>query len=273
MIKILFSIFLLILCSCGLPRFAKDGIIVYDVDEYFNPKQDINVWVYSNFYPYKGLDQGVRLKNWYPQDKAVLKQIGLKGRNSKVLFSALPESDPYYHLIAIQHMKRNHQLQGFSKVEVDSSYYFQKDYKLDRLDIRHVYIPYEDDRALSLIYYISTEQHYNCPFCKLDYLARVNAKELQHKKGYIQHWQIFNCDESKKIATIINLDPAVLNKNKRTYLKIYADYETSRGIQYFQILNQKSNSKMKLELCPERYTVELLDAKEQLLRSDSLLVQ
>ena len=52
-IKVFFYSCLLLCCSCSSYRFAKDGIFVNDVDEYFNPKEEINVWLYSNFYPYR----------------------------------------------------------------------------------------------------------------------------------------------------------------------------------------------------------------------------
>lgn len=273
MIKVLFLAFLFILCSCSSPRFAKDGVFVEDVDEYFNPKQDINVWVYANFHPYIGLDRGVRLGSFYPKDKEVLKKIGFKSRNAKVLFSAVPESNPSYYLIAIQHLKSKINLQGFERIEADSSYYFQKDFKLDQLDIRQVYIPYSRGKALSLVYYISSEKHYACPYCKLDYLARVNAKELQYKKVSVVSWQIFNCVQSQMRSVEIVLNKALIKKHKRTYLKIYADYESSRGIQYFQVLNPSSKVELQLKLCPEPYIIELLDDKLILLQKDTLVVK
>lgn len=272
-IKILFFINLLILCSCNTFRFAKEGIFVDDVDKYFNPKQDIDVWVYANFYPYKGLDRGLRMDGLYAQDKAVLRSIDLKGSHSKVLFASIPESAPYYQLIAIQHTKPLKDLHGFEKITVDSSYYYQKDAKLERLDVRQVYIPYGGDKALTLVYYISTEKHYNCPFCKLDYLAQVNANALQHRQNAGLSWQIFNCEEGKKVKTIINLKNEVFAKYKTSYLKLYADYGHTRGIQYFQVLNPQSKPELHLDLCPERYILELTDHKQKLVYSDTLVVE
>lgn len=260
------------LSSCGMPRFAKDGIFVDDVDEYFNPQQEINVWVYSNFYPYKHLDHGVRMNSWYESDKLVLKTIGFKSQNNKALFSAKPRSGPPYHLIAIKHSKNNVDLQGYEKVVVDSSLYYQQDYKVDNLDIRHVYIPYGLKMGLSLVYYTSTEHHYTCLYCKLDYLARVNAYELQHKNDNAMGWQIFDCRDDKLVETVIPLNADLIRNNKRTFLKISAQYTVETGTQYFQPLNKTSKTELRLKLCPNRYIIELSDAKYRLLQSDTLVV-
>jgi len=262
---------LLVFCSCTSIRFAKDGIFVDDVDEYFNPRQDINVWVYANFHPYRGKQSGVKMKSLYEEDLAVLKQIHFKTRGTKILFSARPEGDPY-HLIAIQHLKKINNLVGFERKDVDSSYYYQKDEKLGRLDIRQVYIPYGQDKGLSLIYYVSTEKHLRCPYCKLDYLARVNANTLQHEKSNLLYWAIFNCEERKQVQITMPIDAELIKKHNRSFLKIYADYGHARGIQYFQILNRNTSPKSTLKLCPEKYIIELSDSKHRMLKSDTLVV-
>ena len=274
MIKIFILVFLFLFSSCGSPRFAKDGIFVEDVDQYFNPKQDINVWVYANFYPYKGLGRGVRMGSLYSQDREVLKEIGFRSRKTKVFFSALPESEPFYHLIAIQHLQNNFDFHGFDRIEVDSSYYFQKDFRLDRLDIRQVYIPYDDNqKGLSLVYCISSEKHYICPFCKLEYLAHVNAQELQHNKGHDFSWQIFDCGQFHTPSTTIALNETLIKKYTRSYLKIFADYESSKGIQYFKVLNPNSKAIIELKLCPEQYIIELLDDTQRVLQTDTIVVK
>lgn len=270
--KIFFYIVLLLMCSCGSPRFAKDGVFVNDVDEYFNPRQDINVWVYGNFHPYIGLAVGVRLGSLYSDDKLVLKAVGLKNRSSKILFSSLPSAWPSYNLLAIQHRKDNVKLAGFEKINVDSSYYYQKDFRVNKLDVRQIYIPY-GKKALSLVYYIDADKNIKQPFSKLEYLARINAEELQHRKQKVLHWKVFDCTENKQVLTDVPLPKELLAKHKRSFLKIYADYGSSTGIQYFQILEGGSTNALKLKLCPARYIVELSDTKYRVIQTDTLVVK
>lgn len=271
-IKALFYCLLFIVCSCSSPRFATDGIFVDDVDEYFNPKQNINVWVYANFYPYIGIDRGLKMTSLYKDDLAVLKQIDFQTKGTKILFSARPDTEPY-HLIAVQHLKNIHNLEGFERKEVDSAYYYQKDSKLGRLDIRQVYIPYGNKKGLSLIYYVSTEMHLRCPYCKLDYLAKVNASELQNQKKSSLDWKIFDCTEDNQKETHIPVDHKLLMKHKNTYLKIYADYGASQGIQYFKTFNRKFNGDLLLKLCPDRYIVEWSNNKKKILKIDTIVVR
>ncbi|MCI0921689.1 hypothetical protein [Sphingobacterium rhinopitheci] len=272
-IKVFFYSCLLLCCSCSSYRFAKDGIFVNDVDEYFNPKEEINVWLYSNFYPYRGLDKGLRIGSLYDSDKAVLKKIGWSGKHAKLLFSAIPESGPIYHIIAIQHLRQNLNLEDMDRLAVDSSFFYQRDYKMEQLDIRHVYIPYGRDRALSLVYYSSAAQYDACPFCKLDYLARINANALQHQKSSALSWQINECADAEVEGTRIAVNVDFIKKYKYLFLKVYADYGTSTGIQYFQILNSKSIPALKLKLCPDRYIVEWTDSKHYILQVDTLVVK
>lgn len=274
MSKILFSIFVLILSSCSFPRFAKDGVFVDDVDEYFNPNQKINVWVYSDFYPYNGLNSGVRLANLYPKDKFVLNYIDLKSRGTKILFSAKPKSEPSYQLLAIQHTKvSNDSFNNYERIDVDSAYYLKRDYNIKSLEIRHYYIPYGKNLALSLVYYIDKYQQLKCPFCKADYLARINANELQHKKDYSTIWTILECIDSDKKEVVIPLDKDLFLTNKKLFLKVYADFGHTTNLDYFQILDNTSLSTITLQLCPENYKVQITNTKGIILQTNTLVIK
>lgn len=271
--KILFYISLLLMFSCSLSRFAKNGVFVTDVDRYFNPEEDINVWVYGNYYPHIDSQEGVRLDSLYAEDHAILKKVNLTGRGKQVLFTAVPSSGYRYHLLAVKHRPSKKDTLAFQKITLDSSYYYQKDFILDDLDIRHVLIPYDDMQALSLVYYIPAGKNLTRRFSFLDYLARINSKELQNKYLSTTSWKISNCMPSKQVFTTIPIPQYLFKNHNRVFLKIYAKYEQSLGIQYFQILAPKTNSKdIVVKLCPSNYIIEFSDLKNNILLSDHITV-
>jgi hypothetical protein len=282
--KPLFSIFstflpsLFFLSSCSSYKFAKESVFVEDVDEYFNPALKLNVWTYMNFYPYQESQMtGVKLNEFYAQDKDVLKKIRLKGRGANVLFSAIPNVVPYYNLLTLLHTNNLPKTVGFEKKEVaKDQFYLQKDFELGRLDIRHVLIPFEEGKKmLSLVYYISSEQHLSCKFCKLDYLAKINTMNLQDstQKEYRNNWVIADNISEKAVNTEIVMSSAIQDVKGKVYLKLFAEYETQTGINYFHILDSKhKGEKIKLKLLPNRYFLEYQDEKFKTVHRDTIQV-
>lgn len=262
-----------ILSGCRSPRFAKGGVFVEDVDRYFNTDlENSNVWLYMDLKPFHGGKSGLKMGGTYEEDKKILKSADVDLKGTRLLFSAVPESSPRYHLIALYHKNGVKKLDGYEKKDYQNAHYFQKDQESGRLDIRHVYIPYKDQAGLSLIYYISTEQHLSCRFCKIDYLARINAQRLQEKNADSLKWQISNCEDDvkrKNVSVEPKLDFRTIDQIN--YVKVYIDFlNGNTGIQYFQIFKSGEDKKLSLELCPGKYYVEYLGSKFNVLHRDTL---
>ena len=275
---ILFLLFFL-LVGCSSHKFAKESVFVDDVDEYFNPTLKINVWTYMNFYPSKEGDKtGVRLTHFYETDLEVLKKLGIKSKGVNVLFSAVPSTKPHYHLMAILHQKSLPKTAGFEKKDVDKNqFYLQKDFELGRLDIRHILIPFEDNKKmLSLVYYINKEEHQNCPYCKLDYLAKINTINLQDSKQrkYRANWVVAENITDDAVDTEF-VFPTIIHEVKgKVYLKIFAEYESQNGINYFHILDSKQKEeKIKVKLLPNRYFLEYQDEQFRTVYRDTIQVK
>ncbi|MGN0002018.1 MAG: hypothetical protein ACI35V_01160 [Sphingobacterium composti] len=269
---------LAILLSCSSYKFAKDSVFVDDVDEYFNPALKMNVWTYMNFYPYRGGETGVRLDDFYPMDKEVLKKIGLKRNGANMLFSAVPNNKPNYHLMAILHQKNLPKIDGFEKKEVDKNqFYYQKDFELGRLDIRQVSILFDNNtKMLSLVYYISSEEHLDCKFCKFDYLAKINTINLQDsiQQQFRRNWVIAENNTDDAVHTEIVIPSAIQNTKRKVYLKLFAEYETETGINYFHLLDAKQKEeKIKVKLLPNRYFLDYQDEMFKTIHRDTLQVK
>lgn len=273
----LIVLFILVsLAGCKSPRFAKGGVFVEDVDRYFNTDlSHANVWLYMDIKPFNPKGTGLKMKQLYPDDKQVMKSVGIHTKGSKLLFSAVPDSKPQYHLIAIQHRNAVERLDGYERKVQDSAFYFQRDITSGRLDIRHIYIPYKEDGGLSLIYYISTEKHLDCRFCKVDYLARINALELQKKDNDSLRWQITDCKYGEVRKSVrLKSDLRMLLSNQIAFLKVYLDFENGNaGLQYFQILKPIDRDGIEVSLCPGRYYLEYLDAESKVVQRDTLSIK
>lgn len=271
--------FLIFIASCSSFKFSKTGVFVNDVDEYFNPALKMNVWTYMNFYPSREGDTiGVRITDFYETDLEVLKKLGIKSKGANVLFSAVPRTKPHYNLMAILHQKRLPKTAGFKKKDVDKNqFYLQKDFELGRLDIRHILIPFEDNKKmLSLVYYINKEEHQNCPYCKLDYLAKINTINLQDSKQrkYRANWVVAENITDDAVDTEF-VFPTIIHEVKgKVYLKIFAEYESQNGINYFHILDSKQKEeKIKVKLLPNRYFLEYQDEQFRTVYRDTIQVK
>ncbi|MDR2285340.1 MAG: hypothetical protein LBE37_19165 [Sphingobacterium sp.] len=274
--RLVIILVLAVLAGCKSPRFAKGGVFVEDVDRYFNTDlNNANVWLYMDIVPFSPKGTGLKMTQLYPDDKQVMKSIGIHTKGSKLLFSAVPDSEPQYHLIALQHRNGVEKLDGYERKVQDSAFYFQRDITLGRLDIRHIYIPYREDGGLSLIYYISTEKHLDCRFCKVDYLARINALELQKKDSDSLHWQITECrDREAKKHVHLKPNLGMLSSDQIAFLKVYLDFKNGNvGLQYFQILRPTDRDRIEVSLCPGQYYVEYQDSESKVLQRDTVSIR
>lgn len=265
---------ILMMSSCSKYKFAKQTVFVEDVDKFFDPKNKLNVWLYMNFVPLENSLYGLRTKSMYTDDEAILKFLKLNNKKSRILFSAVPSQNPKYHLIALVHTKTKELTDDYKKQFFENAHYFQRDFQKGRLDIRHVYIPFDDNKkGLSLVYYISGEQHVNCRFCKLDYLSKINSKELQSNSLYLKNW-IISDNEGPNARELDLKIPSALNKIKeRLFLKIFAQYENATGINYFHILDQNDRDQLKLKLLPNTYYAEYINAKNGIVHRDTIVVK
>lgn len=266
---------LAVLFGCKSSRFAKGGVFVDGVDRYFNTElENSNVWLYMDIKPFEYGSSGLKTKQLYAEDKKVLESVGIRRKGTKFLFSAVPESNPKYHLIAIRHNNNVKNLEGYKRMEYETAHYFQKDLEKARLDIRHIYIPYGKQGGLSLIYYISTEGHLSCRFCKIDYLARINALELQQKAIENLNWQIIeSTDGGPRKSISLKPKSKILNSHRHIFLKVYLDFQNGNtGLQYFQILKPDENKDVDLLLCPGKYYLEYQDSKLNMLYRDTVNV-
>lgn len=259
--------------ACSSLKFAQQGILFEDLDKYFNEKEGVNVWLYRSFVPREDGKTGVRLANLYTLDDRMLGLLNIKNKHNKILFSAIPENSPHYNFIAIKHNRQNVSLKEYKKLEYRKATYYQKDFSFDGIDVRHAYIPYGKNKALSLVYYVLEVEHKKCPFCLFDYLAKINALERHEDSTYFSTWQIFDCPQNiKKDKTIIP-DRKLLNENETVFLKMYDINGAYKGISFFKLMTKWDFNPIELQLCPNTYVIEYLNSDKKLLKRDSLIVQ
>lgn len=261
------------LYSCSKYRFAKGGVFVDDVDKYFNPDLHLNIWLYADFYPYSHKINGIRLNSYYSMDKDVLKIVNFKTKkNNLVLFSGLPSSQPQYNLIAIKHAGKVKSLNGYQCVQYNGAKYYFKDFRIGKIDIRHAYIPIPEQQGLSLIYYINSDFHQACKFCKIDYLANINAEELQISKRFNKDWRISEQVEDSAQSVWIAYPEELLNQNKRLFMKVSAQYDNQVGINYFHIYDKGDQKLIPVDLVQGTYYVDFFNSNHKILKTDTLRI-
>ncbi|GHE23645.1 hypothetical protein GCM10017764_06130 [Sphingobacterium griseoflavum] len=256
------------MASCRNYPFAKNGHFIDGVDEYFNLTWQSNVWLYMDYLPYNG-DYGVRLDSLYPKDRHIFQLLGLKGRAVQVLFTAKPKNRLNYHLAVLRHRRKGFDYSHYEKFQGKDAYYYYRDFEHDFLVVRHVVIPSKDNRLTSMVYYVDKDKHMGDGFKMLNYLAEINAQELQLDEGFRNFWQITDCHEDKVDLTF-KIRQELTKKEKIVYLQMYTLYENSRGISYAKILTRKDPDSLSLALCPNIYALEYRNGRDQLLHTDTL---
>ncbi|MGH2623698.1 MAG: hypothetical protein ACRDE7_08535, partial [Sphingobacterium sp.] len=233
---LLIIIGLSLVSSCRSLAFSEHGDLFEDVDKYFNKKEGVNVWMYRSFVPKENAKTGVRVASFYPLDDRMLDLLKLKNKRNKILFSAIPESSPQYNFIAIKHNRQNVKLKEYKKLEYKKAIYYQRDYSFDGIDIRHAYIPYGKNKALSLVYYALEVEHKKCPFCRCDYLAKINALERLEDSTYLSTWQIYDCSEEFRKQAQIIPNKELLKDQQKVFLKMYDINGINKSISFFKLI-------------------------------------
>lgn len=269
----LFSIVLI--SSCAPYKFAKEGYVINGVDEYFNLKKEMNIWVYMDYYLDKGEkgDRGVRTRSLYESDIRLLKYIGLKRKDIQILFTAVPKYSIPYHLIVMEYQKQPTVDDTYKIEQGQEGYYLYKDTIWDDYQVRSVLIPYGQDKMLGMIYYIhKVDVPTYKPMAKIDYLSSINARELQKKTSFNKSWQVYDCGYSDLIEVTVDVKNYLTKKEKVVFMKMYAVYGNGNEIAYMKILTKDSKSDLTLNLCPNEYLIEYESTKGEVLERDSLIL-
>ena len=256
--------------SCQTNKMATGGTFFGDVDKYFNQTEGISVWVYRAFQPREAGVSGLRLTNRYPLDSRILQQTGLAKKHSLVLFSVVPEEKPYYNLLAIKHTKRNVDLTLYELIKNEDSSYHQRDFSWNGMVIRHVYIPYGQKYALSFLYYITVDEHRQCPFCTLDYLVKINAKSFPQTEPDLSTWQIFECSDTEKVEYELTPERSTLAEGSPAYLRIYEQFAGHKLLCYFRLLKDGVSLPFSIRLCPGKYYIEYSSVKHEVLERSTV---
>lgn len=259
------------LASCKKYAFVKDGHFIDGVDAYFNPTQHLNIWVYMDYLAYDG-NRGLQMGSLYPKDREIFKLIGLRGRRAQVFFTAKPMNSLNYHLAVLKHKRRKFKTHGYQQFKERNSFYLYKDIEHDFLVIRHVLIPYGKNEHISMVYYIDKDKHTFDPFKRLNYLAEINARELQKTTPFRNFWQVSDCPEEKMVPASIKIWRHAYKKREIIYLEMFTLYDDHRGISFVKLLTRDDPDSLPLALCPNSYAIEYRDADHKLLAVDTLHV-
>lgn len=259
------------LSACASYKFAADGVKADKVDQYVNIQENIRVWLYLDYDNDLVRNGGISVDRWYDDDRHVLKKIGLSKRSSKVLFSVKSTRSPLHHLVAVKQHKVKLDTSRYNYVFHNDSYYYQRDFELDDIQVRHAIIPYDSTYALSLVYYSNKENNSSNPFHKLDYLARINAYYLQHPDQQQSHWQVNECASGKRVDYILPLDQDVLRRHRLSSISLTADDAVNPSLTYFKVLKSEETM-LSLKLCPTTYLVKYMTIEGDLLKTDTVMV-
>jgi len=272
--KLLLGLMLFTLFSCRTKQFASNGYFTSDVDKYFNEKEGVNVWVYRAFQPRDTGNTGLRTQSFYPLDLRMMKAVGLGKKGDKVLFSVVPDSKPFYNMVAIKHKKRRFSTESFEELSYNKAPYFQKDYSNEDMCIKHVYIPYGKKQSMSLLFYaLNVEGNpRDKPLNRFEYLAKINALELKEEAVYKSDWQIFDCELPDRMDWTIQPNVALLKGRKKIYLKVYDIYGVNKTISYFKLIKKGDRGPINIKLCPNDYEFEFFDEDGKILEKGEFKV-
>ncbi len=267
LINFLVGCILIFFFSCRTEKFSSHGYFTADVDKYFNEKEGVNVWVYRSFQPRDTGNTGLRTQSFYPLDTRMMKSVGLGRKGDKVLFSVVPDSRPYYNMVAVKHKRRKFKIEDFEKRTYNRADYFQKDYSTEGMTIKHVYIPYGKKESMSLLFYaLNVEGNpRDLPLGRFEYLAKINALELKEELQYKSYWQIFDCGSTSRKQWIIQPNAELLKGRDIIYLKLFDIYGANKTISYFKLIKKGDTGSIELSLCPNNYVFEYYDEKGNIL--------
>ncbi|WP_133177618.1 hypothetical protein [Chitinophaga parva] len=174
-----------LLGGCAKPayQYNREGMVVNSQRAYYVNEPLWLVLSMPGDFHYQPADTGKGVQVGYsrPEDKAVLRQLGIAPEKATILYNATPVKPPYYHLVALLH----HDSSGLSKgmarkyTHAAPSYWYRKvEYK--KREIYQALLPYRDG-AISLVYYAARQN--DCHYCDIENIATFNYNWLVKNAG------------------------------------------------------------------------------------------
>lgn len=270
--KIFICLSFLSILGCSRYTFAPNGFIVNGDTNYYNDSLKLAVGLYGdyvNYMPEK--DRGFRVNKLYQTDNKVLKNAKIDPSKILILFSGIPEFDPFYNLIAFV-TKKDQDIDtsgGFrKKYDKDTLSYYYKTSLVGKNRIYHTVIPSENGQLNFLYYQNRTD---SCTYCDIEQLSMLNAQRIRQKEPFKLMGADCNCGteniQQKAIRITIPEDSLI---QKRSLIKFY-DAETTK-FKCFKLLGENDRS-ASINICPGRYTMIYADLNNKVKWKKELVVE
>ncbi|MGK9119046.1 hypothetical protein [Olivibacter jilunii] len=270
--KIFICLFFLSFIGCSRYTFAPNGFIVNGDTNYYNDSLKLAVGLYGdyvNYIPKKNL--GFRVNKLYKTDNKLLKNAKIDPSETLVLFSGIPEFDPFYNLIAFV-TKKGQDIdisRGFrKKYDKDTLSYYYKTSLIGKSRIYHTVIPSEKGQLNFLYYQDRTD---SCAYCDIEQLSMSNAQRIRQNEPYKLIGADCNCESEKaqqKIVTITIPKDSLIKQ--QSLIKFY-DVNTTQ-LKCFKLLSGNDRP-ANINICQGRYIMIYSDLTNKVKWKKEIVIE
>ncbi|HVS94702.1 MAG TPA: hypothetical protein VHE59_21835 [Mucilaginibacter sp.] len=252
--------------GCNKFIFIPGGTVIKGEDHqyYLNDsiKLTINVWGDFNIYNRK-LKKGVRVDKIYTGDKRILADLNIKSGQTKLLFSAVPTVEPYYHFVAFIREARPENMKLYKpKYDKDTLLYYYRILTISKVEIAETLIPFHR-KYIEFLYYNHIPN--DCPYCDVDDMSLRNSRQLQKGGEFYQVLNSYSNPLSSE-PVIFNIPASKVLKNKTGLVRAYNinAEQNSKALISFKFL-EPNTGRIELNLPPGQYLIQYSDLNHKLI--------
>lgn len=268
--KIFICLFFLSFIGCSRYTFAPNGFIVNGDTNYYNDSLKLAVGLYGdyvNYIPEKNL--GFRVNKLYKTDSKILKNAKIDPSKTLILFSGIPEFDPFYNLIAFV-TKKNQDIDvssGFrKKYDKDTLSYYYKTSLIGKNRIYHTVMPSENGQLNFLYYQDRTD---SCTYCDIEQLSMSNAQRIRQNVPFRLTGADCNCESEKAQPKMVTI-PADSLTEQRSLIKFY-DANTTQ-LKCFKLLRGNERP-ANITICRGRYIMIYSDLANKVKWKKEIIIE
>ncbi|MGB3108921.1 MULTISPECIES: hypothetical protein [Sphingobacterium] len=193
------------------------GFVVKEVPMYYNDSLKLLVHTFGDYVPYNNkYNHGFKVDGLYKTDKEIVKRLHLDRSKMKILFSGIPDGEPFYHLICFYSTDVNlieNNRGAIPKMENDTLRYYYKMLNHKEWRVYQTIIPFRDG-SFNFVYY--QKQIDSCVYCDIETLSMRASKSLNSGDKIMY----FNPDHENNTDVRIEV-PKDKILNKPSLLKLY----------------------------------------------------
>ena len=259
----------LCLSSCRSYQFQQNGFVVDGEGVYHSPGKYAGIALFGDFVNFKKKEkEGIRFDKLYPGDKRVLKALGYRSKEVNILFSGMPNQEPYYHVIAVGAKEGVIDTAASIIQNTPTGKYHYRRVEVGKNTVLEAIIP-NGKTNYALIYYVPKA----ASAADFEQLLAKNVRRAGQHNPFLASKTEVDCAIEDQRNVEIRVPQDFIQRESYTLTKVLRKEVVGESLAVYTLNRKEADPRVVFKLCPGNYRILYTDLQHKELWSKEIEVK